>query len=248
MKKTLIILPSDDDEKRATHFESAWHVINSKLTGGTLKTKKNPPQFEVNTNYLNWQKIEARRNNMKSELEQKKESIWTALIRLLGLTFIVILISCAGSKPPNHFAVDDNFHPPTDAKGYLLRFTHLAAGESLSPADTLIVNIGDTIQVSWNQPPRRSGQFTEPTFKNYDNEVPLWIPNSPGLYRYSSAGNDTSVFWAGDVQLYAGAWQLAIKTFALDSTKSVYGGPFGFYVSVPPDHPVDVLILIKGRK
>ena len=213
-----------------------------------MQEKKQPPRFEVNLRYLDWKKIEANRNNMRPEPEQKKESIWPALKRLLGVTFLVILISCAGSKPPNHLAVDDTFHPPTDAEGYLLRFTHLAAGESLSPLDTLIINIGDTIQVSWNQPPHRSGQFVEPTFKTDDDVAVLWISNSAALYRYSSVGNDTSVFWAGEIELYSGAWQLGVKTFALDSTKSVYGGPFGFYVSVPPDHPVDVLILIKGRK
>ena len=67
VNKTLIILPSDDDEKRATHFENAWHVINGKLTGGTLEL----PIFEINLNYLFWKKTNENRKRNRGAHEHK---------------------------------------------------------------------------------------------------------------------------------------------------------------------------------
>ena len=47
--------------------------------------KDNEQRFEINNNYLDWQKAETKRRKINGEPERKKETIWDELKKLVGI-------------------------------------------------------------------------------------------------------------------------------------------------------------------
>ena len=174
---------------------------------------------------------------------------------LLGIMAIGLLAGCNPNKPPvNESSIyldftADSFNPVTDVNYYLIYAFRVSDFVTVTKPQ-LQVTVPDTLEVSWNQPKRRTSlaQQPKPQFYQHVDTAFVNIKNSPELYRWLPVGNDSSVWIDAKLQgLYEGSWELSVRTVPKQGGISQYSEPFQFkieFVKVPAA-PVDLRLWIK---
>lgn len=167
------------------------------------------------------------------------------------VTLAIYLLSCAPVKPVlSELNFDANsFNPVYDVDFYAIYAFRVSDFVTVTKPQ-LNVNIPDTLDVSWNQPKRRTALANQPKpqFYQHVDTAMVTINNNPSLYRWLASGNDSSVWLDAKLDgLYEGGWELSVRTFAVDGTVSQYSEPFEFkiiFVKVPAA-PIDLRLWIK---
>lgn len=162
----------------------------------------------------------------------------------------IILLGCNPTKPPVlrtiNFAAD-SFDPVHEVDFYSI-YAFRVSDFVIVTKPQLGVTIPDTLEVSWNQPKRRTAKQPMPVFYQHVDTAFVAIDNNPSLYKWLASGNDSSVWIDAKLEgLYEGSWELSVRTFAIDGSVSQYSDPFEFkitFVKVPAA-AIDVRLWIK---
>jgi hypothetical protein len=173
-------------------------------------------------------------------------------MKYLILILSILVIACALTKPPLLRSINfaaDAFNPVHDVDYYTI-YAFRVSDFVIVTKPQIYVNIPDTLEVSWNQPKRRTAlsEQPKPMFYQHVDTAKVVIDNNPSLYRWLTSGNDSSVWLDAKLEgLYEGSWELSVRTFANDGTVSQFSEPFEFvirFVKVPAA-PIDLRLWIK---
>ena len=173
-------------------------------------------------------------------------------MKYLILILSILVLACAPTKPPVLRSINftaDSFNPVTDVDYYDIYAFRVSDFVTVTKPQ-LDVTVPDTLEVSWNQPKRRTAlaEQPKPQFYQHVDTAFVFINNSPELYRWLPVGNDSSVWIDAKLEgLYEGSWELSVKTVCEGGSVSQYSEPFEFkitFVKVPAA-AVDLRLWIK---
>ena len=170
------------------------------------------------------------------------------------ILLVLFVVGCGTTQPPGslrtlNFAADA-FDPRTETKVYEVYAFRISSWVTVGNEPRLEVTVPDTLELSWNQPKRRV-DFAEqpvPNFYVHSDTAKVLIANNMNLYRWLSAGNDSSCWVDFKLEgLYEGNWELALRTVDIYDQVSQFSEPFEFVIRrvVVPSAPIDVRLWIK---